>query len=58
MHTYNTFETAIYNLYWRPVHEHPVSRPKPQRVIGKRRRYNNSTVPPLDFRSYPDALFD
>lgn len=52
MHTY----TAYINVYrecslWRPVHDLLVSLPKPKRVIGRRRRYHNSTTPPLDFRS-------
>ena len=52
MHTY----TAYINVYrecslWRPVHDLLVSLPKPQRVIGRRRRYHDTTIPPLDFRS-------
>ena len=39
------------------VHEVLVSRPKPQRVIGKKRRDNNTTIPPLDFRLCFASLF-
>ena len=52
MHTY----TAYINVdrecsLWRPVHDLLVGLPKPQRVIGRRRRYHDTTIPPLDFRS-------
>ena len=29
----------------------PVEVPKPHKVIGVRRRYHDSTIPPLDFRT-------
>ena len=52
MHTYTAY-ISVYREYslWRPVHDLLVSLPKPKRVIGRRRRYHNSTTPPLDFRS-------
>lgn len=52
MYNYTTC-TSIYREWrlWRPIHETLVNRPKPQRVIGRRRRYHDTTIPPLDFRS-------
>lgn len=51
MHTY--FHECVYqNWTYISIHEILVSHPKPQRVIGHRRRYHDTTIPPLDFRSY------
>ena len=52
MYNYTTY-TSIYHEWrlWRPIHETLVNRPKPKRVIGRRRRYHDTTIPPLDFRS-------
>lgn len=53
MYSYTTY-TSIYREWcylWRSIHEVLVSRPRPQRILGRARRYHNSTIPPLDFRS-------
>ena len=48
MYSYSTYREWY---LWRPVYEVLVNRPRPQRIIGRSRRYHNSTIPPLDFRS-------
>ena len=44
-----------YDVYtrntWYVANDHiEVKAPKPHKVIGARRRYHDSTIPPLDFR--------
>lgn len=56
MYTY-WYEYSDWSLYNFVIPE-PVGLPKPKRIIGHRRRYHDTTIPPLDFRSCPDAQFD
>ena len=50
----------MYTMYWYDYSDwslfnfhipEPVGLPKPKRIIGHRRRYHDTTIPPLDFRS-------
>ena len=53
MHTYNSCEMySVYKTHWMLEFILPqdVKCPKPPRKLGRKRRYNNTTTPPLDFR--------
>ena len=52
---------VTYTIHWKLGFVVPVDTklPKAPRKLGRKRRYNNSTVPPLDFRtSHWASLFD
>ena len=57
METYY-FDELVYNCYgYDTMYVLPVNVkcPKAPKKLGKRRRYNNTTTPPLDFRLCPES---
>ena len=55
MYSYTAY--TYYTDYWRELLV-PVVLPKPHKTLGRKLFGHDSTTPPLDFRSYSDALFD
>lgn len=53
MHTYycSTIQSVYHDWFWVDIRNVNASPKRPQRIIGRRRRYNDTTIPPLDFRS-------
>ena len=55
---YDTTYTDIYEMsecYWIDILQVNASLKRPQRVLGHRHRYHDTTTPHLDFRLYPES---
>ena len=57
MYTYNCYTTSVWKTHWMLgfIFQNDVKPPKAPKKLGKRRRYNDSTIPPLDFRLCPKS---
>lgn len=59
MLTYNWCDSTAYNCYCKAdpfvILRLDVKYPKAPKKLGRKRRYNDSTIPPLDFRLCPKS---